>query len=98
MKTEVIVGTVLDDSVTVSVDQVCSLCRVQVDWVVELVDQGVVEPVRREGQWHFLGSQLPRLRRALALRRDLGINPAGIALVLELMDELDQLRARMGGV
>ncbi len=96
MKTKAIVGTVLDDSVTVSIDQVCRVCRVQAEWVIELVEHGVVEPVHRGSKWHFRGSELSRLRRAVSLQRDLGINPAGIALILELMDELEALRARSG--
>jgi chaperone modulatory protein CbpM len=29
------------------------------------------------------------------LQRDLGVNPAGAALALQLMDELEQLRAQL---
>ena len=36
-----------------------------------------------------------RLVRALNLQRDLDINPAGAALALELLDEIDHLRERL---
>jgi chaperone modulatory protein CbpM len=36
-----------------------------------------------------------RVRCALELKRDLGVNWAGAALALELLDELNSLRARL---
>jgi chaperone modulatory protein CbpM len=35
------------------------------------------------------------VRSALRLQRDLGVNLAGIALALDLMEELDNLRAEL---
>ena len=43
-------------------------------------------------QWRFSGAQLRRARIALRLERDLGLNAAGVALVLELLEELEQFR------
>ena len=43
-------------------------------------------------EWHFSGAALRRVRRALRLERDLELNLAGVALALDLMDELEQLR------
>jgi chaperone modulatory protein CbpM len=36
-----------------------------------------------------------RVRSALRLQRDLGVNLAGIALALDLMEELESLRAEL---
>jgi chaperone modulatory protein CbpM len=43
-------------------------------------------------EWRFSGAQLRRARIALRLERDLGVNAAGVALALELLEELEQLR------
>jgi chaperone modulatory protein CbpM len=45
--------------------------------------------------WRFSGESMVRARSALRLQRDLGINMAGIALVLDLMEEFESLRAHM---
>jgi chaperone modulatory protein CbpM len=50
-------------------------------------------------QWRFSGSALRRARLATSLSRDLEVNPPGVALALDLIDEIDALRAmlhRMG--
>jgi len=62
-----------------------------------MAEEGVIEPVGRSPErWRFRGASLRRLRCAQRLQEDLGVNTAGIALVLDLMDELEQLRARLG--
>ena len=46
-------------------------------------------------QWRFSGSALRRARLAMRLSRDLDVNPPGVALALDLIDEIDELRARL---
>jgi chaperone modulatory protein CbpM len=43
-------------------------------------------------EWHFSGAALRRARVAVRLERDLELNLAGVALALDLLDELAQLR------
>ncbi|MBC8379409.1 MAG: MerR family transcriptional regulator, partial [Planctomycetes bacterium] len=45
--------------------------------------------------WRFSGSSLVRVRSAQRLQRDLGVNLAGIALALDLIEELDNLRTQL---
>jgi chaperone modulatory protein CbpM len=47
------------------------------------------------GEWQFAGENLRRARLALRLQRDLEINLAGVALALELLEEIHQLRRAM---
>jgi len=46
-------------------------------------------------QWRFAGTALRRARTALRLQRDLEINLPGVALALELMEELEALRREL---
>jgi chaperone modulatory protein CbpM len=46
-------------------------------------------------QWRFSGSSLRRARLALRLSQDLEVNAPGVALALDLMDEIEELRARL---
>lgn len=58
-----------------------------------LVEEGIIEPLSTgTPHWRFRGTCLRRVRCAVRLNRDLGVNWAGTALALELLEELDQLR------
>jgi chaperone modulatory protein CbpM len=46
-------------------------------------------------EWHFTGAALRRARLALRLERDLELNLAGVALALDLMEELQTLRREL---
>ncbi len=46
-------------------------------------------------EWRFTGATLRRARRALRLSHDLEVNAPGVALALDLIDEIDALRARL---
>ena len=50
---------------------------------------------RDPARWRFHGVSIRRVRRAQRLERDLGVNTPGIALALELLEELEQLRSRV---
>lgn len=61
-----------------------------------LVEEGIIEPLSTgTPYWRFRGTCLRRVRCAVRLNRDLGVNWAGTALALELLEELDQLRQRV---
>jgi chaperone modulatory protein CbpM len=89
-------GLILDETTTLTLDELSCACSVRVERIIELVDEGILEPVGRElNEWCFPGPSLGRARIAMHLQRDLDINLAGVALVLDLMDELESLRARL---
>jgi chaperone modulatory protein CbpM len=88
-------GTIIEeDSLTLA--QLCRACDIHADWVISLVEEGIIDPHGKEIHlWRFSGSNLVRVRSALRLHRDLGINLAGIGLVLDLIEELDLLRTQL---
>ncbi|HEC18705.1 MAG TPA: MerR family transcriptional regulator [Gammaproteobacteria bacterium] len=96
----IITGTVLEDETgTLSMAELCRACGVHAEHIVEFVEYGILEPRGREmAAWQFPPSSLRRAQRALRLQEDLSINAAGIALALELLDELSELRARLAGL
>jgi MerR family transcriptional regulator/heat shock protein HspR len=60
--------------------------------VREAIRIGLIRPYRVEGRAMYLSeSDLGRLRRIRRLREDLGINTAGIEVVLRLLDEIEAL-------
>ena len=97
VKTTTLVGTILEEEVVLSLAEVCRASRLSAERVIEMAEEGIIEPVGRTPEnWRFRGASLRRLRCAQRLEEDLGVNTAGIALVLDLMDELERLRARLG--
>lgn len=89
-------GEVLEDDVELTLGELCRACQVPAEWVFELVEEGVVEPLGRDPlRWRFRGISLRRASCALHLQRDLGVNVAGAALAVELLDELALMRARL---
>ncbi|HZX25263.1 MAG TPA: chaperone modulator CbpM [Woeseiaceae bacterium] len=94
-----ITGFILEESTTLGLRELSSACAVQAEHIIELVEEGVIEPVSyRRRRWQFTGASLTRARRAVALQRDLGLNIQGAALVLDLVDELDRLRSRLRAI
>jgi chaperone modulatory protein CbpM len=89
-------GIIPEEPTELTLADVCRACAVQTEFIVELVEEGVVAPAGREPQrWRFTYAHLRRVRVASRLQRDLGLNLAGTALALELLEEIDTLRARL---
>jgi chaperone modulatory protein CbpM len=88
-------GTVIEeDSLTLA--QLCRACDVDADWIISIVEESIIEPQGTNSRlWRFSGASMIRARSALRLQRDLGINLAGIALALDLMEELESLRTQL---
>jgi chaperone modulatory protein CbpM len=91
--TDPIDAVLLDDSVSLTLDELCALCHVPEALVVEIVAEGIVEPSGLErAEWRFSGVTIARVQRVVRLQRDFGVNLAGAALALDLLDELGRLR------
>lgn len=84
------------EAAEITLGELCRCCGVHAERILEYVEYGIVEPVAPPGR--FSASALPRVQRALRLQRDLGLNTAGVALVLDLLDEIDRLRARLNAL
>jgi chaperone modulatory protein CbpM len=91
-----IAGTVLDEQAELTLAEFCGACAVEVETVIGLVNEGVLEPIGGEPRfWRFTGVQLRRATVAVRLQRDLGVNLAGVALTLQLLDEIENLQTRL---
>lgn len=97
---KVITGIVLDEALELDLPDLCRLCDIPSELIISMVDEGIAEPLGhrptewRPTEWRFAGPALVRIRIALKLQRDLGVNLAGAALILDLLDELEALRQR----
>jgi chaperone modulatory protein CbpM len=89
-------GQVIDDREEITIVQLCKRCAIETDLVERLMAEGVIEPNRREGDMlYFSQTCTKRTRIVLRLRSDLGVNMAGAALALELMERIENLQSRL---
>jgi chaperone modulatory protein CbpM len=89
-------GDIFEEYTVLSVDELSRLCAVDRTYIVELVEEGVLSVIEvASPEWRFAGTALRRTRTALRLQRDLELNLPGVALVLELIEELNRLRSEL---
>jgi len=96
MNQEVSTGILLDETTELTLSELSQACSSSTEWVIELVDEGILEYTgQRKSQWRFSGTSLLRARTAMRLQHDLEINLAGVALALDLMEQLETMRERL---
>ena len=96
MSEKIISGVLMDETVEITLRELCYACSQSAEWVDELIAEGVLEPTRGNfDRRRFSASNLERAQAAARLQRDLGVNIAGVALALDLLDEVKTLRARL---
>jgi chaperone modulatory protein CbpM len=89
-------GQIVEEELTLTLEEISCACTVEPEQLVSLVEVGVLEPVGdKQGHLHFTGVSLIRARTALRLQHDLGINPPGLAVVLDLLEQVNMLRRRL---
>ncbi len=94
MKT--ITATLMDESLELGLDELCRACAIDTEHLLALVAEGIIEPCRQTGDhWRFPATSLIRIQTTLRLQRDLGVNLAGAALALQLLEQNRRLRERL---
>lgn len=84
---------VVEEEVSMSLDQLCRACGADDALVRQLVEHGVIEPQGATPQaWVFAGASLRRTRVAVRLLHDLELNLPGAALAVDLLDEIARLQ------
>lgn len=96
---EVVSGKVVDEESDVTLAELCEACAVHAEAVEAMVLEGIVAPIGgEESRWRFSRSSVVRVRTVVRIQRDLHVNLAGAALALELLERIEQLRARLKSV
>ena len=77
-------------------EQVAYVCAISPDKIQRYVDEGLL-PSRTGAlaEWRFSSRELWRVRHIHSLERDFDAVPELAALVADLLEELDTLRARL---
>ncbi|WER50453.1 chaperone modulator CbpM [Cupriavidus sp. WKF15] len=92
---DVLIGCLMEDA-WLTLEQVAAACMVEPDWLRLHVDEGLFpHAVSVAGIWRFSSASLLRARRMRQLERDFDAIPELAALVADLLEEMDDLQARM---
>ena len=89
-------GDIFDETTEVTVVELCRVCSIDITLVEELVGEGILEPSGGASeQRRFPYSSVRRTHTVIHLQRDLGLNLAGAALALDLLDRIEHLRSQL---
>lgn len=90
---DILMGQLLDESLELEFEEFCRICHASEEFVAALVAEGVIEPRGEERMlWRFTGRSVRRTQVAVRLHHDLDVNLPGVALALDLLEEIDRLR------
>jgi chaperone modulatory protein CbpM len=92
----ILIGSLMDES-WLTIEQLAAACKVEPVWLERHLDEGLFPGADCiAGIWRFSGAALARARRMRQLERDFDAAPELAALVADLLEEMDELRARLG--
>ena len=95
-KKYILQGVVLEEETEFTLGDLSRACSAHAEWIIALVDEGILEPKGKDiAEWRFSGDTLKRVLAVQRLQKDLDINLPGTALALELLQEIETLRARL---
>jgi chaperone modulatory protein CbpM len=89
------IGVCLADEHALDLDAFAAACGTEAEFVRLLVDEGLVQPVAQQPAWRFGGEELARVRRIRRLQRDFEANLQSVAVMLDLLDEIERLRSKL---
>ncbi|MDT8392905.1 MAG: chaperone modulator CbpM [Bacteroidales bacterium] len=87
-------GIIIDDEEDISLVRLCNICDHSQDEIIEMVEEGIVEPRgRSKREWRFSFTSVERVKRIKRLKRDFDLNTAGVGLAIHLLDRIEELEA-----
>ena len=82
----------------IAASELARACGADINWVVQLVEVGIVRGDRvgeQAIQWHFYSDDLQCALEARRLERDFGVELEAAALILDLQHEVRRLKAAL---
>ncbi len=93
---EVLLLQLLDERTEVEFAELLSVWRFSREELIELVEQGALEPSGgSEPGWRFPSGALATVRSAARLRAAFDLDTPGLVLALDLLERIDELQRRV---
>ncbi len=93
-QTPMIEGILLNEDTRCSFPDLCRLCGVSAEIILEMIEEGIISPEYGHAppEWQFTHIAIKRVQITVRLQQDLRVNLPGCALALDLLEELQELR------
>lgn len=92
---DIMTGLLLDET-ALTLEELACACAVEPTWIIQRVEAGLLgNAAAAQGEWRFASAELVRARRLVALERDFDANEELAALVADLIEEVQRLRAQL---
>ncbi|MDH5331069.1 MAG: chaperone modulator CbpM [Aquincola sp.] len=89
------IGVCVAGEHALELEEFAAACGIEVSFVRVLVEEGLLAPAVERPAWRFGGEELARVRRICRLQRDFEANLQSVAVMLDLIDEIERLRAQL---
>lgn len=84
----------MSNTLVIDMQELCEVVDLPAAFVIEIVEHGILEPQGRlPDEWLFDSAALSIARRAVKLHHELQMEWDGVALALDLLEELEEVRA-----
>ncbi|SET61003.1 chaperone modulator CbpM [Pseudomonas graminis] len=84
----------MSNTLVIDMQELCEVVDLPAAFVIEIVEHGILEPQGRQpDEWLFDSAALSIARRAVKLHHELQMEWDGVALALDLLEELEEVRA-----
>lgn len=93
--TTLAIGVCLTDEQALELEAFAQACGTEVEFVRLLVDEGLLQPTIDQPRWRFSGEAIAQVRRIRRLQRDFDANLQCVAVMLDLMHQVERLQARL---
>lgn len=92
---DILIGSLMEDC-WLTLEQMAAACSVEPEWLIRHIDEGLFPgAVGTAGTWRFSSASLLRARRMRDLESAFDAVPELAALMADLLEEMDELRARL---
>ncbi len=94
--TSTVAAELLDEDATFNLPELCQICGIHAEFIIELIEQGALEPDGQDpANWIFDINAVKRAYRGIRLSRDFNLEAPAIAIILDLLDEIDRLEEKI---
>ena len=85
----------LDGKCTLSFEQFVQASGQEAAWVLQLFEHDILSSTTPPQRHQFVGDELARARKAYRLQRDFEASLPAVAVMLDLLEEIQTLRQRL---
>lgn len=95
---DILIGSLMEET-WLTLEQIAAACRVEPEWLLRHIEDGLFPHAQCiAGTWRFSSISLLRARRMRELERNFDAVPELAALVADMQEEMDALRAQLRSV